>query len=156
MRLECLPVRGNFIDKKGFIGKIILSGIVFIVLFYIFITMVTYDASSIRRKISKVDGQAVLIIGRVTEVKAIPEISAAVGGYFGFKLKTRKGEIWVITTKDKPSEKDKMFMEVEVLGTVDTMNRRLKPAHPFPKSGKINDMLPIAIEKSRLSVPVVI
>ena len=143
-------------NNKGFFGKVILSAILFAVFFYVCVTMVTYDASQIRKKLSKIDGQAILITGKVIEVKVIPEISEAIGGYFGFKIKTRKGEIWVISTKDKPSEQNKMLMEVEVLGTIDTLNKKLKPIKPFPKNSKIGEILPIIIEKSRLSIPVVI
>jgi len=74
-------------------------------------------------------------------------------GYNVMNLKTRKGNILVATLKDAPSIKSKYFLETEIIGSIETVNKRFKLIRPLGKDAAINKNLPFLLEKTRISLP---
>lgn len=146
----------GFMD--GFVGNMIILMIGGGILLWAIMRFgVTYDVSTVKQKMSKLDGSAVMISGRVTDMRpGFTEIPTGTGSpYMGFKLKTRKGEAWVVSLKDKPAIGTKLFMEVEVIGSIDTANKRFNilPSQKLTTGSPLYNMLPVFLEKSRIGLP---
>lgn len=147
----------GFIEDFG--GKLLMLFIVFTVGGWALMRfVVTYDAATIKQKITKLDKSAVMVSGKVTEVFAFTDIPTTGTPYMGFRFKTRKGDILVATLKDKPTVGATMFMETEVVGSAETLNRRfdILPSRKMaPGSAVAKKILPLLIEKSRIGLPFV-
>lgn len=142
----------GFMD--GFVGKIITAGFIFgAIIWAILRFAVTYDADMIRKRVVKLDGEAILLSGQVTEWRYFEELKIQGVGYNVMNLKTRKGSILVATLKDAPQIKSKYFIEAEIIGSIDTVNKRFKMIRPLDKSAPINRNLPFLLEKTRISLP---
>ncbi len=145
-------VNKGFMD--GFAGKLITTGFVIAIIIWAILRFaVTYDADTIKRKITKLDGEAVLISGQVTEWRYFDELKTQGVGYNVMMLKTRKGNILVATLKDAPSIKARYFMEAEIIGTIETVNKRFKLIRPLGKDAVLNKKLPFLLEKTRIGLP---
>jgi hypothetical protein len=148
---------GNKGFMDGFVGKIMTAGFVFGAIIWAILRFgVTYDAEMIRKNISKLDGEAVLISGQVTEWRYFAELQIQGAGYNVMMIKTRKGSILIATLKDAPTIKSKYFFETEVIGTLETVNKRFKPVIPMLKNSVINKNIPFLLEKTRINLPFVI
>jgi len=145
----------------GFVGNMILLMIGGGIIFWAIMRFgVTYDVSMVKQKMSKLDGTAVMISGKVLEMRpGFSEIPTGTGSpYMGFKIKTRKGDAWVVSLKDKPDIGTKLFMEVEVIGSIDTANKRFNilPSQKLTNGSPLYKMLPVFLEKSRIGLPFVL
>ncbi len=154
INLQAFKNKG-FMD--GFVGKIITAGLVFGAIIWAVLRFgLTYDVETIKKNISKLDGEAILIAGQVTEWRYFAELQIQGAGYNVMMLKTRKGSILVATLKDAPSIKAKYLFEAEVIGTLETVNKRFKPVIPMLKNSAINKNIPFLLEKSRINLPFII
>lgn len=148
---------GNKGFMDGFVGKIMTTGFVLGAIIWAILRFgVTYDAEMIRKNVSKLDGEAVLISGQVTEWRYFAELKIQGVGYNVMTLKTRKGSILVATLKDAPTLKSKYFLETEIIGTIETVNKRFKPVIPMLKNSPINKNIPFLLEKTRINLPFII
>ncbi|HOD40042.1 MAG TPA: hypothetical protein PKW98_03095 [Candidatus Wallbacteria bacterium] len=142
----------GFMD--GFAGKIFTTGFVFgLIIWAILRFAVTYDADMIKKRIAKLDGEAVLLSGQAIEWRYFDELKIQGVGYNVINLKTRKGNILVATLKDAPTLKSKYFIEAEIIGSIETVNKRFKLIRPLGKDAAINKNLPFLLEKTRISLP---
>lgn len=142
----------GFMD--GFVGKLIMTCFVLgAIVWAILRFAVTYDADMIRKRVAKIDGDAILISGQVTEWRYFDELKLQGVGYNVMNLKTRKGSILVATLKDAPTIKSKYFIEAEIIGSIDTVNKRFKMIRPLDKSAPINKNIPFLLEKTRINLP---
>jgi len=138
----------------GFAGKIFTTGFVFgLIIWAILRFAVTYDADMIKKRIAKLDGEAVLLSGQAIEWRYFDELKIQGVGYNVINLKTRKGNILVATLKDAPTLKSKYFIEAEIIGSIETVNKRFKLIRPLGKDAAINKNLPFLLEKTRISLP---
>ena len=156
-----LSMNYKTIDNKGFmdgfVGKIVTTGFVLGAIIWAILRFgVIYDAEMIRKNVSKLDGEAVLISGQVTEWRYFAELKIQGVGYNVMTLKTRKGSILVATLKDAPTLKSKYLLETEIIGTIETVNKRFKPVIPMLKNSPINKNIPFLLEKTRINLPFVI
>jgi len=145
----------------GFVGNaIILMVGAAVILWAIMRFGVTYDVSMVKQKMTKLDGSAIMISGKILEMRpGFTEIPTGTGSpYMGFKIKTRKGDAWVVSLKDKPAIGSKLFMEVEVIGSIDMANKRFNilPSQKLTNNSPLYKMLPVFLEKSRIGLPFVL
>ena len=141
-------------NKHGFVAQAIFWVFVVAIAFWCLVRFgLTYDLAQIRKNLTKVDGEAIFISGKVIEARVFPEIPVQGASYMGMNIQTRKGPIWVLTLKDKPTVGTKYFMEVEVIGTIERVNKRFALPTPLTSGSNVAKILPILIEKSRIGLP---
>lgn len=139
---------------RGFIGKAIFWVFVVSLAFWALVKFgLVYDIAQIKKNLTKLDGEAIFVSGKVIEARPFPEVPVQGASYTGINFQTRKGPIWILTLKDKPPVGTKFFMEVEVIGTIDRVNRRFSLTPPLTTGSNVGKMLPIFIEKSRVGLP---
>lgn len=108
--------------RGDFFVKVILSSILCLVGAWALIQFViTTPASELRRadKVATYDNTTKYLMGRVTRVGYFPRANLP-----GFEIRTRTGNVWIITSKDMPNVGSTLFMEATIYATGKTFWHR--------------------------------